>query len=80
MPETRWEIEGGLALFAIDVRRANNIRNSCYATLLKLFERYDYIALPTTRVCPFPLNHDWPTQIAGRPKETYHRWIEVAVP
>jgi amidase len=48
--------------------------------LLKLFERYDYIALPTTRVCPFPLNHDWPTQIAGRPKETYHRWIEVAVP
>ncbi|MCA8879087.1 MAG: amidase [Rhodobacteraceae bacterium] len=79
-PEARWEVEGGLALSALDVHRANTIRSAWYATLLKLFERYDYIALPTAQVYPFPVEEDWPKQIAGRPMDTYHRWMEVVVP
>lgn len=79
-PEARWEVEGGLALSALDVHRANTIRSAWYATLLKLFERYDFLALPTAQVFPFPVEEAWPTEIAGRPMDTYHRWMEVVVP
>ena len=79
-PAARWEVEGGLALSALDVHRANTIRTAWYATLLKLFERYDFLALPTAQVFPFPVEEEWPAEIAGRPMDTYHRWMEVVVP
>lgn len=79
-PEACWEIEGGLALSATDVHGANTIRSAWYATLLALFARYDFLALPTAQVFPFPLEVDWPTQIADRRMDTYHRWMEVVVP
>ena len=48
--------------------------------MLKLFERYDALALPSAQVFPFPQEQTWPREIAGRPMDTYHRWMEVVVP
>lgn len=79
-PEAIWEVEGGLALSGLDVHRANVIRSAWYATLLRLFERYDFLALPTAQVFPFPVEEAWPTRIADRQMDTYHRWMEVVVP
>ena len=44
-----------------------------------LFERYDVLALPTAQVWPFPAEWRWPQSIAGRPMDTYHRWMEVVI-
>ncbi len=79
-PEACWEVEGGLALSATDVHRANTIRSAWYASLLTLFERYDFLALPSAQVFPFPVEEAWPAEIGGRPMDTYHRWMEVVVP
>ncbi|WP_210240222.1 amidase [Amaricoccus solimangrovi] len=79
-PEARWEVEGGLALSGADVHGANTIRSAWYAALLKLFERYDFLALPSAQVFPFPVEEAWPREIAGRPMDSYHRWMEVVVP
>lgn len=79
-PEAVWEIEQGLELPAAAVYEASTIRSRYYARLAKLFAEVDIIALPTAQVWPFPAEWRHPTEIAGRPLDTYHRWMEVVVP
>jgi len=76
-PELVWEIEGGLRLSALDLYEASATRTALYAAVLRLFERFDALALPSAQVFPFPRTWHWPREIAGRPMDTYHRWMEV---
>ena len=79
-PEAIWEIEQGLSRNAHDVYRASVARSDWYRAALALFERYDFLALPSAQVFPFDLAQHWPTSIAGRAMDTYHRWMEVVIP
>ncbi len=79
-PEAVWEIERGLALPAMEVHRASVLRSEWNAIAAGLFERFDVLALPTAQVWPFAKDRLWPTEIAGREMDTYHRWMEVVVP
>ncbi len=45
-----------------------------------MFETYDYILAPSAQVFPFDKSTHWPTEIAGRPMDTYHRWMETVAP
>ena len=47
--------------------------------MLRLLERHQVLALPTTQVWPFDAAERWPRQIAGRAMDTYHRWMEVVI-
>jgi len=78
-PEAVWEIEQGLRLSAMDVWRASVERSHWYRALLTLFERYDYLVLPSAQVFPFDKKQPWPQHIAGHPMDTYHRWMEVVI-
>ncbi len=75
-----WEIEGALQLSGNDVYHASVERSAWLDTLDRLFTRFDYIAVPTAQVFPFDVNQPWPKSIAGRPMDTYHRWMEVVFP
>lgn len=79
-PEAQWECEGFLRLTAPDLFAATAVRSAWYARVLALFERFDALALPSAQVWPFPIETDWPSRIAGRAMDSYHRWMEVAVP
>ncbi len=79
-PETIWEIEQGLGLSAAAVHEASVIRSRYYALMARLFQRYDAVALPTAQVWPFPAEWRWPQTINGQAMDTYHRWMEVAIP
>lgn len=79
-PEAQWEAERGLALSAHDVYRASQVRSAYYGAMRRLFERYDIVVLPGAQVFPFPVSTPWPTTIAGRTMDTYHRWMEVMIP
>lgn len=79
-PELVWEIEQGLSLTDPDVERAGTLRRAWYAELDRLFGRYDFLALPSAQVFPFPKEIHWPEEINGHPMDTYHRWMEVVVP
>lgn len=79
-PEAIWEIENGLKLSAVEVFRASAARSDWYRAISQLFERYDYLLLPSAQVFPFDKNWDWPKEIAGKPMDTYHRWMEVVIP
>jgi amidase len=76
-PEAQWEVEGGLELSAMDVYRASVNRSAAYQAAHRLFEKYDYLVLPTSQVFPFAVDVHWPREINGRKMDTYYRWMEV---
>jgi amidase len=79
-PEAIWEVENGAALTADDLAAASAERTLWYQAVLRLFERYDYLLLPSAQVFPFAVETPWPKEVAGRAMDTYHRWMEVVIP
>ncbi|CAN7615102.1 amidase [Mesorhizobium sp. LjNodule214] len=77
-PEVVWEVEQALRLTAPQVHAATVRRSSWHKTLLSLFERFDLVALPTAQVFPFAVSTHWPSQVAGRDMDSYHRWMQVS--
>jgi amidase len=79
-PEAVWEIENGLGLSAADVYQASVDRSAWHEALRALFQRHDYLVLPSAQVFPFDAGLDWPKAIDGKTMDTYHRWMEVVIP
>jgi amidase len=78
--QAAWEIERGLDMSGARLAKALALREGWLAALPALWEAYDALVLPATQVWPFPVEWDWPREIAGRMMDTYHRWMEVVVP
>ena len=78
-PEMIFEIEGSLGLTAAEITTASETRADWYLALHALMERYDFLALPSAQVFPFPAEVHWPREINGRAMDTYHRWMEVVI-
>ena len=78
-PELLWEIEQALQLKEEDLKQAELIRKEWYSELDRLFNKYDFLILPTAQVFPFSSNIRWPKEINGRLMDTYHRWMEVVI-
>ncbi|WP_321967273.1 amidase [Burkholderia cepacia] len=79
-PEAIYEVEGLLAMQGAAVFEASVERTAWHQAVLSFFDRYDFIAAPTAQVFPFDVDQRWPTEIAGRAMDTYHRWMETVVP
>lgn len=79
-PELQWEIEQSRALSVAQVQRALLDRTAWLDQVLGLFAHHDYLALPSAQVFPFPIEWNWPREIAGHPMDSYHRWMEVVTP
>lgn len=79
-PEAIWEVENGRKHNAHDIYRASVARSDWFRAALRLFEHYDFLALPSAQLFPFEISKAWPDDIAGNPMDTYHRWMEVVIP
>ena len=71
-------IRAGESLTGADVARAFRLRTSVMATVRRFFEAYDVLVLPVSQVPPFPADQEFPTEINGRPMETYLDWMRSA--
>jgi amidase len=78
-PELKWEIEQSQYLTEGDRATANAIRGEWYQELDRLFEEYDFLAIPSAQVFPYPKEVKWPSEIEGRKLDTYHRWMEIVI-
>jgi amidase len=78
--QARWEAEGFARLTTAELSRAFLVRSAWYDAVASLFEIYDFLVLPTTQVFPFDVDWAWPTEVAGRLMDSYHRWMEVSAP
>ncbi|MBR0797565.1 amidase [Bradyrhizobium jicamae] len=78
--EACWEVERALRLSAMDVFEASTRRAAWCRTVARLFERFDFLVLPTAQCFPFDASLTWPRTVGGRSMDTYHRWMEVVIP
>ena len=78
-PEALWEHEQAQGLTGAEVLAASAQRSAFHQHLLTRFEHFDFLALPSAQVWPFDAALRWPTHIAGREMDTYHRWMEVVI-
>lgn len=76
-PEAIWEYEGSKKYSAQDTYFASLRRSDWYRTVLGIFEKYDFIAVPTAQMFAFDKNWHWPKEVAGKEMDTYHRWMEI---
>lgn len=78
-PEAIWEIEQGHSLNPSQVYAASEVRTAWAMEMNRLFETYDYLAMPTAQVFPFAAEEHWPKSVGGKAMDTYHRWMEVII-
>jgi len=71
----RWNAEMGAKLSGPDLARAEMAHTKLYERMVAFFERYDVLLAPTTQVLPFPVELEYPTEIAGVPQENYLEWM-----
>jgi len=76
-PEAIYEIEGGMKLSAFNISGASAARTRWYNSVRRLFDRFDYLVMPTAQTFAFDINEHWPHQIAGHTMQTYHEWMKA---
>jgi amidase len=69
-----WNIEQGLALSPREIARGEQLRTQLWHRVRAFMETRDLLILPTTSVPPFPVEQPYPTEINGKPLETYIQW------
>ncbi len=74
-PEAVFEVETGLSLSSFDIIAEADIRAAWSQAVAALFDRYDYLIVPTAQVFAFDFEQTWPRTIAGRAMRTYHEWM-----
>lgn len=70
-----WNIEQGLKLTPTDLERAAQINAALDRRVAAFFVAHDFLALPTVQVLPFPVEIEWPREVAGVPMQTYIDWM-----
>jgi amidase len=71
----RWNAEQGAELTGPDLARAEQLHTKLYEKVVAFFDRYDVLLAPTTQVLPFPVELEYPTEIAGVHQENYLEWM-----
>ena len=71
----RWNAELGAKLTGPDLARAEQLHTKLYERVVAFFDRYDVLLAPTTQVLPFPVEVEYPTEIAGVHQDDYLEWM-----
>jgi amidase len=71
----RWNADQGAKLTGSDLARAEQLHTRLYERMVGFFDRYDVLLAPTTQVLPFPVEVEYPTEIAGVPQDNYLEWM-----
>jgi len=68
-------VRSGLQVTTKDLAAAEAFRGRLWHQFRDFFEKFDYLATPCMAVPPFPVEQNYPDNIAGKPMETYIDWI-----
>jgi amidase len=68
--------KGGLLISDDSLAEAGTIAREWSALLEDLFAK----EVPSSQLWPFPAEWDWPKEVAGKPVDSYLRWMELVVP
>ena len=76
-PEVIWNIEEGLKLTVEQLERAEAQRVAMTSRTLEFFEAYDLLLAPATIVAPFPIEHRYVAECAGKKFSNYVEWLGI---
>lgn len=68
----------GESLTVDQISDAQINRSRLYADMLKIFERYDVLALPVVGCMPHPQSEEWVKEIGGVKLDGYMEWLRFA--
>ena len=71
----RWNVARGKELSAGQISRTEAKRTELFHRVRVFLETYEYLLLPTAQVPPFPIDWEYPREIAGIAMNTYIDWM-----
>ena len=71
-----WNIEQGLALDGAKIARAETLRTELYQRMRTFLENYEFLLAPVSQLPPFPVETEYPTEIAGVKMTNYLDWMK----
>ena len=71
----RWNAARGAELSGPDLARAEQLHTRLHERMVGFFDRFDVLLAPTTQVLPFPVEIEYPTEIAGVHQDNYLEWM-----
>ena len=74
-PNVAHNVGSGLATTTLELAAAEAARGRLWHLFREFFARYDHLVTPCMAVPPFPVEQNYPTEIAGRPMATYIDWV-----
>ena len=72
-----WNVEQGLALDGPAIAGAMVARSEVFTTVASLMQRFDVLAAPSAQVVPFPVEQEYPEEVAGVAMPHYLGWMRA---
>jgi amidase len=70
-----WNVGLGRALTGAHVAAAALQRSQIFDRMRVFMEKYEFLIAPVNQVVPFPIEHEYPTEINGVKMNTYLDWM-----
>jgi amidase len=71
-----WNIEEGLKRSAGQIAHAETMRTALFQRMRAFLERYEFLVCPVNQLPPFPVDVQWPREIAGVRMDNYLDWMK----
>jgi amidase len=71
-----WNIEEGLKRSAEQIARATALRSELFHRMRAFLEKYEFLLCPVNQLPPFPVEVEWPREIAGVSLANYLDWMK----
>ncbi len=71
-----WNIEEGLKRSAEQIAEAEITRTALFHRMRAFLERYEFLVCPVNQLPPFPVDVQWPREIAGERMGNYLDWMK----
>jgi amidase len=71
-----WNVEEGRRRSAEDVARAEVLRTQLFHRMREFLNRYDFLVCPVNQLPPFPVETEWPREVAGVKMGNYLDWMK----
>jgi len=72
-----WNVERGMELSGPAIARAQSARGEIFRRIAELLQRFDLIVAPSAQVAPFPVELEYPREVAGVAMDHYLGWMRA---
>ena len=72
----QWNVEQGLRATPEQIARATSLRSQIYQRMRAFLEKYDFLVCPVNQLPPYPVDTEWPREIAGVKLGNYLDWMK----